>query len=77
MVFCWLVFVCKDSVSAASSVINDGVFVKCLWNFLPKVPFHSLTEMDGNKINLKKKERERGRRTEETINFEGLNRSGV
>jgi len=34
--------------------------------------------MDGNKKIIKKKrERERGRRTEETINFEGLNRSGV
>lgn len=50
MVFCWLVFVCKDSVSAASSVIKDSVFVKYLWNFLPKVPSHSLTEMDGNKM---------------------------
>lgn len=42
--------------TAASSVINDSVLVKYLWNFLPpeKVPFHSLTEMDGNK-----KEREK------------------
>lgn len=41
-------FVVRIVFTAASSVINDGVFVKYTWNSLQKVCFHSLTEMDGN-----------------------------
>lgn len=65
--------------TAASSVTNDGVFVKYLWNFLPEGSL-AFSEMDGNKRKKQNKKnggRERGRRTEETIHFQGLNRSAV